>query len=85
MEKFHFNPIPLTRETRKYFTSLETLHVYNRGDCEFREEYFYKRIIHYDVGYQEYLRKREDKDIFLHVVSGYYCSNSRETPHGISQ
>ena len=58
MEKFHFNPIPLTKETRKYFTSLETLHVYDEGDEEFREEQFYKRIIHYRIDYKVYLKRR---------------------------
>ena len=57
MEKFHFNPIPLTRETRKYFTHLETLHVYNEGDEEFRNEHFYKRIIHYEIDYEDCLKK----------------------------
>ena len=29
MEKFHFNPISLTKDTIDYFAQLETLHVYS--------------------------------------------------------
>ena len=68
MEKFHFNPIPLTKETRQYFTSLETLHVYKKGDEEFRDENFYKRIIHYKVNYKEYFEKQQEGDVFLNVI-----------------
>ena len=39
-EKFHFNPIPLNKQTRPYFTSLETLHINKKGDEEFRDEHF---------------------------------------------
>ena len=53
MEMFHFNPIPLTKDTRKFFTSLETLHIYNKGDEEFREEKYHKRIIHYEIEYTQ--------------------------------
>ena len=60
MEKFHFNPIPLNQDTIKYFTQLETLHAYYKGDEEFRNEHFYKRIIHYQNNYQEYCRQGEN-------------------------
>ena len=53
MTMFHFNLIPLTKRTRKYFSQLETLHVYKKGDEEFRNEQFYKRIIHFEVTYSE--------------------------------
>ena len=68
MEKFHFNPISLTRETRKYFTQLETLHVYERGNEEFRDEKFFKRIIHYRVKWNEYFQRKEEDDVYLDVV-----------------
>ena len=69
MEKFHFNPIPLNEESIKYFIHLETLHVYNQGDEEFRDKHFYKRIIHYPMKYIEYLRKEKAKeDIYLEIV-----------------
>ena len=61
MEKFHFNPIPLNKKTIKYFTQLETLHVYNKGDEEFRNRKFYKRIIHYRVTYYEFMRKKKSR------------------------
>ena len=67
MEKFHFNPIPLTKETRKYFTNLETLHVYNKGDEEFRDEKFYKRIIYYEIEYDDYFEQKQEEDVNLHV------------------
>ena len=69
MEKFHFNPIPLTKESIKYFSQLETLHVYKKSDEEFRDEKFYKRIIHYSVGYEQYkIMNKGDEDIFLNVI-----------------
>ena len=40
MEKFHFNPIPLDAWSRQFFTSLETLHMYNKEDNHFEEEQF---------------------------------------------
>ena len=84
-EKFHFNPIRITKETRKYFRSLETLHVYHKGDEEFRNEKFYKRIIHYEVTYDEYLEKKEEKDEYLNV--SLYKEKSKkmkEIPFGVT-
>ena len=68
MGKFHFNPIPLTKETRQFFPNIETLHVYKEGDEEFREEHFYKRIIHYEIEYREYRERfpeREECDKYM--------------------
>ena len=42
MEKFHFNPIPLTETTREYFPYLQTLYQYNSDDNLFESD---KRII----------------------------------------
>ncbi|ELP92868.1 hypothetical protein EIN_508690 [Entamoeba invadens IP1] len=35
MSKFHYNPIPLSKKTIKFFPSLETLHVYNKQNETF--------------------------------------------------
>ena len=42
MEKFHFNPFPLTNETREFFPNLKELFIYNREDILFQND---KRII----------------------------------------
>ena len=34
MEKFHYNPIPLTKRTRQFFTHLKTLYVYDKSTDE---------------------------------------------------
>ena len=87
MEKFHFNPISLTKETIDYFSQLETLHVYNRGDEEFRERKFYKRIIHYELDYSKYLKRTvSEEDVYLNLVFDEISANSlREIPFGVSQ
>ena len=68
MEKFRYNPISLNKQTRHYFNHIETLHVYRRGDEEFRDEQFYKRIIHYDVYCDEYVEERQNGDVYLNVI-----------------
>ena len=86
MEKFHFNPLSLTKETRKYFTSLETLHIYKRGDEEFRDEKFYKRILHYDIDYEEYLRKKQEDDEYLNVILDKKSTEKmKEIPPGVTE
>ncbi|ELP92360.1 hypothetical protein EIN_298910 [Entamoeba invadens IP1] len=49
--KFHYNPIPLTSTTRKFFPNLETFHVYSPKDFTFPDETFYRRIIWYPTAY----------------------------------
>ena len=74
MEKFHFNPIDLDKWSRKFFTSLETLHVYNKNDDHFTNEDFYKKVIWYDVNYTKYneMKKeneiKKDNEIYKNVV-----------------
>ena len=38
MEKFHFNPLPLTKKTRNYFSYLQTLFIYNIDDELFEDD-----------------------------------------------
>ncbi|ELP86021.1 hypothetical protein EIN_235380 [Entamoeba invadens IP1] len=45
--KFHFNPIPLVENTLKYFTHLETFHLYSKDDYTFPNLSFYARINHF--------------------------------------
>ena len=86
MEKFHYNPIPLDRETRKYFTSLETLNIYRKGDEEFRDEHFYKRIIHYRISYEEYLEKKQEEDEYVTVcLSEKQTKGMDEIPPGVTE
>ena len=37
MAKFHMNPIPLDSWSRRFWTSLETLHIYNKRDNHFKK------------------------------------------------
>ncbi|ELP92392.1 leucine rich repeat containing protein BspA family protein, partial [Entamoeba invadens IP1] len=39
MEKFHYNPIPLTFKTLKYFPNIETLHLWNKDDDNFGNKF----------------------------------------------
>ncbi|ELP91753.1 hypothetical protein EIN_522300 [Entamoeba invadens IP1] len=39
MEKFHFNPIPLSYKTIKYFPNIETLHLWHMYDENFGNEF----------------------------------------------
>ena len=77
MEKFHFNPIALTEETIHFFAQLETLHVYNEGDKEFRERKFYRRIIHYALDYSDYMRRTQsEEDVYLNLVFDKESANT---------
>ena len=38
MTKFHYNPIPLKKKTRKFFTHLQTLFVYSLNDHLFKKD-----------------------------------------------
>ena len=38
MTKFHYNPIPLTLKTRKFFTHLQTLYLYSNEDNLFEKD-----------------------------------------------
>ena len=50
--KFHYNPISLTKTTRKFFTHLQTLYLYNEEDDIFEnDEQIIKREFHYPVNY----------------------------------
>ena len=64
MERFHFNPISLDGWSRQFFTSLETLHLYDREDKKFEEEKFFKRIIWYDVEYNDDLEKNKEDVVY---------------------
>ena len=65
MSKFHFNPIPLNMWSRKFFTSLETLHLYDRNNCHFRNEKFYQRVYWYEVFYgRDWEQKKNENGIF---------------------
>ena len=87
MEKFHFNPIPLTKDTIHHFSSLETLHIYQRGDEEFRERKFYKRIIHYLVTYNEMkTMEKSEEDEYLEIELDEKSSQyMNEIPFGVTR
>ena len=61
MTKFHFNPLPLTKETREFFPNLRTLFVYSSEDELFEDD---ERIIaRKDIHLENYLTKEEMKQL----------------------
>ena len=78
-EKYHFNPIPITEQQRKYFINLETLHLYNKNDNEFKEdEKIKKRIYCYKISYSEYITIKEDKNNMNEYKIIEYTKEDRE-------
>ena len=70
MEKFHFNPMALTKEIREYFPNLQTLYQYSSHDELFEDD---KRIIARDFIYlNKYLKYKERKQ--LEEWTGLKCS-----------
>lgn len=68
-QTFHFNPIPLTKQTRKYFTQLETLHLYSKEDETFPDDVQIKKKIYwYEVNYDEYINEMNCHKEFKNVV-----------------
>ena len=65
MEKFHFNPIALDEWSRKFFTSLETLHLYSEEDEVFESEEFYKVVIWCKMEYGDWMKENEISTIRL--------------------
>ena len=86
IEKLHFNPISLTSTTKKFFTSLETLHLFTRDDERFEDdERIFQRVIWYQVDYEEYLCEKELNSICMNVI---YTRENKENygsyfPEGI--
>ena len=68
MSKFHYNPIPLDAWSRTLFTSLETYHVYSDEDEPFVDDKFFKRIIWFDVTYDEWIEYQKEGEEYKHVV-----------------
>ncbi|EDR25704.1 hypothetical protein, conserved [Entamoeba dispar SAW760] len=59
IERFHFNPIPLNKYSRKLFTNIETFHIYNKYDEIFNDGKIFKKVIWYKVSYSTYLQEKE--------------------------
>ncbi|ELP92492.1 hypothetical protein EIN_524000 [Entamoeba invadens IP1] len=82
MEKFHFNPIPLTFKIQKYFPNIETLHLWSVSDETFhniiikKEEryinetprHFFCIIVWYKVSYEDAQINTTDTILFKNVV-----------------
>ena len=61
MTKFFYNPIPLTSETRKFFSHIQTLFVYSREDNQFEND---TKIIKREIQFiPYYLQSNEKKQI----------------------
>ncbi|EDR24270.1 hypothetical protein EDI_282900 [Entamoeba dispar SAW760] len=63
IERFHFNPIPLNHYSRKLFTNIETLHIYNEEYEIFNDGKIFKYVIWYEVNYSTYLKEKEARNI----------------------
>ena len=87
MERFHFNPITLTKQTKQFFSSLQTLHLYEEDDEEFLEDNkIIKRIYWYTIDYERMKQMDSNKN---ECKSIYYKGISDETrqiiiPDGVS-
>ena len=81
MEKLHFNPISLTSTTRPFFTSLETLHLYQPEDELFEgDPMIFKRINWFrEVDYQTYEDEAKGDMIYKNVV---YFNNDINKSNG---
>ncbi|ELP93753.1 hypothetical protein EIN_322460 [Entamoeba invadens IP1] len=83
MEKFHFNPIPLTNKTIKHFPSIETLNLWSEKDETFGNHIksimpkkmvfseilksFYRVRVFYPITYQDYLLNIKGVFMFFNV------------------
>ena len=87
MEKFHFNPIPLDSWSRQFWTSLQTFHLYSENDEKFDDEEFYKRIIHCDVDYQDWLKKKDNDNVIYKsvVLNDTYAKSVESIPEGVTK
>ena len=69
MERFRFNPIPLTKTTRKFFPCLQTLHIYDEDDERFENDKEIEQIVvWYQVNYSQTFnssRKAKYKNVIL--------------------
>ncbi|EDR26017.1 hypothetical protein, conserved [Entamoeba dispar SAW760] len=72
MERFHFNPIPLNKYSRRFFPNIETFHIYNEEDEEFDDGRIAKEVIWYTVDYSRYLKEKE---------AGNICKNIKYTQY----
>ncbi|ELP92049.1 hypothetical protein EIN_292280 [Entamoeba invadens IP1] len=58
MEKFHFNPIPLNSKTLGYFPNIETLHLWNKKDENFGNEFMINRRENGDMENKNVLKNK---------------------------
>ena len=60
--------------------------MYHKGDEEFRNEKFYKRVIHYEIDYEECLEQKQDCDEYLYVTFyKYLVKEVNEIPPGVTR
>ncbi|ELP93760.1 hypothetical protein EIN_099510 [Entamoeba invadens IP1] len=53
LSKFHYNPIPITRKTQKYFPNLETLHLYSKYSSKLSFKKLYSVVVHFNVKFDD--------------------------------
>ena len=70
MTKFHYNPISLTKTTRKLFDHLKTLYIYSTQDYQFKNDF--KIIGKVDAYINTLLSQKEQKQ--LEEWTGLQCS-----------
>ncbi|EDR26186.1 hypothetical protein EDI_311230, partial [Entamoeba dispar SAW760] len=67
IERFHFNPLPLNKYSRKLFPNIETFHIYNKYDEIFNDGKIFKYVIWYKVSYSTYLQEKEQGNICKNI------------------
>ncbi|ELP89859.1 hypothetical protein EIN_272040 [Entamoeba invadens IP1] len=82
--KFHFNPIPLTPKTLKYFPRIETLNIWSKNEEAFMNKVwddslvtpniskvnFFRVVIWYEVDYKTSVIKKSLNFVFKNIVYG---------------
>ncbi|EDR25774.1 hypothetical protein EDI_162730 [Entamoeba dispar SAW760] len=73
IERFHFNPIPLNEYSRRFFTNIETFHIYNENDKIFKDGKIFKKRkkneISVNIEYTQYDRNTSVSTIPIEVKS----------------
>ncbi|ELP83839.1 hypothetical protein EIN_197820 [Entamoeba invadens IP1] len=68
MERFHYNPIPMNKKTRKFFPKVETQHLYSKNDIWFNDGLIFKHVIWYEVFYHNTFPQKEHGNVCKRIL-----------------
>ncbi|ELP85278.1 hypothetical protein EIN_084900 [Entamoeba invadens IP1] len=72
MEKFHYNPITLLKETRQYFPNIETLYIYERNHYRFTDGKIAGYVVWYQVDYDISLIEEKNNCICKNISYSHH-------------